>query len=128
VRAQSEALSGFCLIPTEPQFSADPGFSESERSFVSIREVAWAKFVVVVLHPITQIKVESGPMNSFVRVRKAALQIDTASVCNVPGKRCPVQTVDATPFDQLIRQHFPRATDPLGCGRSKPSQGGVPTE
>jgi len=52
-----------------------------------MREVAWAKFVVVVLHPTTQIKVESGPMNSFVRVRKVVLQIDTANICNVPVKR-----------------------------------------
>jgi len=29
---------------------------------------------------------------------------------------------------QLIRQHFPRATDPFGIARSKPSQGGVPTD
>jgi len=40
----------------------------------------------------------------------------------------PAQTVDATPSDPLIRQHFPGATDPFGCTRSKPSQGGIPTD
>ena len=82
-----EALSGFCLIPTEPQFSADPPLPERERSFVSIREVACAKFVLLVSHPIRQVKLESSPMTSFVLVRKVPLQIDTASIGNVPGKR-----------------------------------------
>ena len=86
LRAQSEALPGFCLIPTEPQFSADPPLPESERSFVSIREVAWAEFVFFGLHPTRQIKLESEPMNSFVRVRKVPLKIDTASIGNVPDK------------------------------------------
>jgi hypothetical protein len=35
-------------------------------------------------HPIRQIKLESGPMNSFIRVRKVPLQIDTAGIGNVP--------------------------------------------
>jgi hypothetical protein len=40
----------------------------------------------------------------------------------------PVQTVDATPSDQVIRQRFPWATDPFGCTRSKTYQGGVPAD
>jgi hypothetical protein len=54
---------------------------------VSIREVACAKFVLLASHPIRQIKLESGPMTSFVLVRKVPLQIDTASIGNVPSKR-----------------------------------------
>src|SRR6266481_7255821 len=40
----------------------------------------------------------------------------------------PAQSVDATPSNQLIRQYFPWRTDLFGCTRSKPSQGGVPTD
>ena len=38
----------------------------------------------------------------------------------------PVQTVDATPSNALIRQCFPGRSDLLGYARSKPSQGSVP--
>src|SRR5580765_4442775 len=37
----------------------------------------------------------------------------------------PVQTVDATPPNTLIRQCFPGRSDLFGCPRSKPSQGSV---
>jgi hypothetical protein len=37
----------------------------------------------------------------------------------------PVQTVDATPSNTLIRQCFPGRSDLFGCPRSKPSLGSV---
>jgi len=38
----------------------------------------------------------------------------------------PVQTVDATPSNALIRECFPGKTHLFGRARSKPSQGSVP--
>jgi hypothetical protein len=40
----------------------------------------------------------------------------------------PAQTVDATPFNALIRQCFPRRSELFVCTLSKPSQGSLPTE
>jgi hypothetical protein len=42
-----------------------------------------------------------------------------------PDKFVPVQTVDATPFNALIRQSFSGRGDLFGRPRSKPSQGRV---
>jgi hypothetical protein len=41
-------------------------------------------------------------------------------------KRVPVQTVDATPSNALIRERFPGRTLLFGRTQSKPSQGSVP--
>jgi hypothetical protein len=43
-------------------------------------------------------------------------------------KVAPVQTVDATPSSELIRQCFPERSDLFGCARSNPSQGSVPAD
>jgi hypothetical protein len=39
-----------------------------------------------------------------------------------------IQTVDATPSNQLIRQCFPWRTDLYGRTRSEPNQGSVPSD
>src|ERR1700732_2063397 len=40
----------------------------------------------------------------------------------------PAQPVDATPFNQFIRQYFPLANRPVWRYSIRPSQGGVPFE
>jgi hypothetical protein len=48
------------------------------------------------------------------------------SVPHISGKRLPVQRVDATPFNQLIRQYFPLENRSVRLYSIRPSQGGVP--
>jgi hypothetical protein len=55
-------------------------------------------------------------------------EFDRADIVRDVRLAVPVQTVDATPSNQLIRQYFPRRTDLFGCTRSKPSQGSVPAD
>jgi len=53
-------------------------------------------------------------------------RFDRADVVRDVRFALPVQTVDATLSNPLIRQSFPGRSGLFGCTRSKPSQGSVP--